>query len=295
MLAKGWYLTRGMSWSQFALVSAFALSVAVHSALTVSPVTAQGWGPSPAIEITGEIIVASSAVTPLEIKIRPSGNLGQQAILMIRGLPPRVALSEGRSFGPGVWAVPLGSVANLELAPAQGATGRSEITFELVALDGTVLANAASTLYILPPGVTRDKAQVSNGKSKSNSIALTAGQFPAKPDVGTTQSPANIGPIPSLLSPDQVESARTMLSKGDDYMKAGKIAAARLFYKSAADSGYAPAALALGATYDSRQLAQWQVVGGQQADPTQARRWYEKAKELGSAEADRRLQQLGGD
>jgi hypothetical protein len=284
-------------WTALGLASAFALSLAIGGTFWPASAPAQSRSAGPVIEVPTEIIVAPAVVTPLQIKITSSGALTQQAILMIRGLPPRVTLSEGRSFSPGVWAVPLSAVGKIEMAPAHGTSGRSDLTIELVALDGKVLANASSELYILPEGFAQEKpTAAARAKDRGNSIALTVGPLGAKPDNPApppAQSPAALAPTPGRLSAAEIDNARTLMRRGDENMQAGKISAARLFYQSAADAGYAPAALALGATYDSRQLAQWKVVGGQQGDPAMARKWYEKARELGAPEADRRLQALG--
>lgn len=287
MLAKGWYVTGRTGWS--ALRRFAVLAVAIGMGVHIPPGWAQTRETAPSIEVASEIIVLPAVVTPFEIKVsRHASNA--QAILMIRGLPPRVSLSEGRSFSPGVWAVPLSGLSKLEMAPAHGTSGRSDLKIELVALDGNVLAEKVATLYILPAGVAGDTS--TNDKRKAESLALTVGPIPARPNpaAGSTQTPASLGPSMAR----ELENARTMMRKGDENMESGKIAAARLFYKSAADSGYAPAALALGATYDSRQLAHWKVVGGQQADAAQARKWYEKARDLGAPEAEIRLRELGG-
>ena len=61
----------------------------------------------------------------------------------------------------------------------------------------------------------------------------------------------------------------------------------------AADADDAEAALALGATYDPSVLRALKVYGFK-ADPVKARVWYEKASELGSAAAPRRLETLTG-
>jgi hypothetical protein len=285
-------------WSAFGLASAFALSLVIGGTLCPASAPAQSRSGGPVIEVPAEIIVVPAVVAPLQIKITSPGALTQQAILMIRGLPPRVTLSEGRSFSPGVWAVPLSAVGKIEMAPAHGTSGRSDLTIELVALDGKVLANANSALYILPEGFAQEKpaAAAPAGKDRGNSIALTVGPLgarPANPAPPPAQSPAALAPTPGRLSAAEMDNARTLMRRGDENMQAGKISAARLFYQSAAEAGYAPAALALGATYDNRQLAQWKVVGGQQGDPAMARKWYEKARELGAPEADRRLQALG--
>jgi hypothetical protein len=288
MFGEGWHVTSRIGWSALRRFAVCAVAIGA-GAVHVTSGLAQTRGTGPFIEVAAEIIVLPAVVTPFEIKVgRYASN--EPAMLMIRGLPPRVSLSEGRSFSPGVWAVPLSGLGKLEMAPAHGTSGRSDLRIELVTLDGNVLAEKVSTLYILPAGVATESA--ADSRRKSDSLALTVGPIPGRPDAatGSTQTPASLGPSMAR----EVENARTMMRKGDENMESGKIAVARLFYKSAADSGYAPAALALGATYDSRQLAQWKVVGGQQADVNQARKWYEKARELGAPEADNRLRELGG-
>jgi TPR repeat protein len=71
------------------------------------------------------------------------------------------------------------------------------------------------------------------------------------------------------------------------------VAMARQFFLRAAEAGLARAALLLGGTYDQRELAR-QRVQGVQANPALARRWYERARELGAPEAEERLANLGG-
>jgi TPR repeat protein len=66
-----------------------------------------------------------------------------------------------------------------------------------------------------------------------------------------------------------------------------------LALRRAANSGHAPAALALGMTFDPFFLAEQGVLGFA-AEPAQARSWYERAAELGSSEAPRRLERLAG-
>ena len=242
----------------------------------VSAVTAaaqSGMG-APTIEVAAEIRVSPAVVTPLRIKLG-GGAISKQAMLMVRGVPPRVTLSEGRSFAPGVWMVPLAGVGKLEIAPATGTSGRSDITLELISLDGKILADARTTLTIVPSAAASEAPQ-------TDKLSLTAGPLAGKPQVT------------GALTRDAMDHARMLVEKGDASMQSGKITSARLFYQSAAENGWAPAALALGATYDSVELSRSKIIGGIQPDLALARKWYEKAKELGSPEADRRLQQLGG-
>ena len=66
---------------------------------------------------------------------------------------------------------------------------------------------------------------------------------------------------------------------------------ARVVFRRAAEAGDAGGALALGATYDPVVLARMGV-RGIAPDIEQARSWYEKARDFGSAEAPHLLKAL---
>ena len=106
---------------------------------------------------------------------------------------------------------------------------------------------------------------------------------------GITAEPP-IAPPPAQRKLDQEEIA-VLLKRGKDLIANGDLAAARLVLQRAADANDAEAALALGATYDPLVLRALKVYGFK-ADPVMARVWYEKARELGSAAAPRRLEML---
>jgi TPR repeat protein len=85
-----------------------------------------------------------------------------------------------------------------------------------------------------------------------------------------------------------------MVKSGLEYMANGKIGAARLMFQSAAEAGEAAAAFALAETYDPVVLEKLGTKGGITPDVALARRWYEKAKELGSSAAPERIARLTG-
>jgi TPR repeat protein len=82
------------------------------------------------------------------------------------------------------------------------------------------------------------------------------------------------------------------LKKGEEQWAQGLVAPARLLFERAADLGLAQAAMALGATYDAAELNKPNL-RGISADDTQAKRWYERARQLGASEAEVRLRRLG--
>lgn len=262
------------------------------SVTPILPAAAQSEAPPPSIEVATEITVAPAVRTPLRFSVSGAGAISHQAMMLVRGLPPGVTLSEGRSFSAGVWVVPLANLGRIEIAPAAGTSGKSEITLELITLDGKVLAEAKSTLRIAPAAAAPRK--IPRDTARSDTVAPATGPLAGKPQVTGTagQSPANAGAIATQLTPEQVDRARKLMERGDAQMEAGKIASARLLYRSAAESGWAAGALALAATYDSTELLRSKVIGGIQPDFALAKKWYEKAKQLGSTEAERHLRQL---
>jgi TPR repeat protein len=76
-----------------------------------------------------------------------------------------------------------------------------------------------------------------------------------------------------------------MRALGDQRLKQGDVATARLFYERAADGGDGPAALRLGNTLDPNYLSHWGVLG-LQPDVAAAAKWYRRARDLGEAAAD---------
>ena len=63
-------------------------------------------------------------------------------------------------------------------------------------------------------------------------------------------------------------------------LKAGDIAAARLFFTRAAEAGEVRGALAMARSFDQETLRTLPVYG-LQPNPQEAARWYAKAKDLG--------------
>jgi len=127
--------------------------------------------------------------------------------------------------------------------------------------------------------------------------------------------PSEIGAVPAiLLEPAELKSDRDetapadssasflqrqldaqeialLLKRGKDLIAAGDIAAARIVLRKAAEANDAEAALGLAATYDPIVLRELRVYGFM-PDAAMARVWYEKATELGSLAAPRRLEML---
>jgi len=112
---------------------------------------------------------------------------------------------------------------------------------------------------------------------------------PADPSVtpAATPAPAEVAKPPAADDPEVL----AMVQRGKALMTSGDIASARLLLRRAADAGNAEAALALGATFDPLIIRQLGVIG-MTPDPAQAKHWYRRAADLGSASAPGQLAKL---
>ena len=97
----------------------------------------------------------------------------------------------------------------------------------------------------------------------------------------------------STRSPTQaeLEQAARMLNKGQQFLAQGNIVIARAYFARAVELGSPVAALRLAETHDPREPGH--LVYGLRRDPSEARKWYERAVELGVSEAEAKLRRLG--
>lgn len=237
--------------------------------------------PGPLISLPPTITGQAATQIAIVVEIGPTATLPANCFVRIRGLPISVSLSEGHAIAPGSWAIPLASLANLKANLPVGQSGESAVTIHLVSVDGAVLAETQTTLVITaPPEPPKAEAPV-------------RAEVPAPPPPPAAAKPEPKLPIPRPpeLSAEQRQRAEKMMAQGDKFLESGNIEIARQFYQRAADAGYAAGALRLAATFDPGELSRLsiQVV----PSPAEARRWYERAKELGAPEAEERLVRLG--
>jgi TPR repeat protein len=105
--------------------------------------------------------------------------------------------------------------------------------------------------------------------------------------------------------PSDSELTTKLITRAKELLAAGEISAARVFLKELADAGHAPAALALGGTFDPNEFDKLGLKNASRDTPMAfsnipmtfsdiaiALVWYRKAKDLGSVEAEKRINQL---
>jgi hypothetical protein len=155
------------------------------------------------------------------------------------------------------------------------------------------------TVAAAEPPVPRAEERTDAGELRAPTTSEHAVDI--QPPAGGQSSPAEQtrpAPVPAeRVSPDFVtrqldpDELASLVRRADDFIKSGDLSSARLLLRRAAEAGSMQAALALGGTFDPNVLAARRVQDSA-ADIAMARLWYQRAEQLGSSEAPRRLQQL---
>jgi hypothetical protein len=108
-------------------------------------------------------------------------------------------------------------------------------------------------------------------------------------------APRSISPSSASRLPSSADDASDIAAKmkiGAELMANGDIAAARMMFERTAEAGNAAGAFALAETYDPVMLRRLRLRGGVAPDVALARRWYERARDLGSIAAPERISRL---
>jgi hypothetical protein len=217
--------------------------------------------PSPRLVIEGRQTFANEA---LALGISLNGATGAE-VALLTGLASGTRLSVGGPFGTNGWRIPARELATaLAYAPK----------------DFVGVMDTAVDLRL--PNDTLIDSQVMRLEWVAKQPEIRA--VPQRPDREEARAVGAFRPL------DAVE-VEALVKRGQDYMKIGDITSARLALRRAVSAGSAQAAFALGATFDPVVLGELGVLGFA-PDAAQARAWYQRAAELGSTEASRRIERL---
>jgi len=131
-----------------------------------------------------------------------------------------------------------------------------------------------------------------HGLTEANAAQPPAEVTPAAVPPPVSAPPSSDASVAQTVSlPLDADEIAMLLKRGKDAFSTGDLAAARLLLRRAAEAGSAEAALALGATFDPLVIRRLGAIGAA-PDPAQARQWYQRAADLGSAAAMGQLAKL---
>jgi hypothetical protein len=172
-------------------------------------------------------------------------------------------------------------------ATVSGAPTRDEIAAAYQsALKGKVAPPEPAAAPVTPPQVVAAIAPA----------APVVAAAPVAPVVAAAPAVREPAPAPREAAPAPVrridpDELAALLKRAKGLLAIGDITSARLLLERAADAQEAEAALMLAGTYDPQVLGS-QDMRGVAPDPAAAKVWYQKAAQMGSADAKRRLGQL---
>lgn len=230
----------------------------------------------PRISVPSLIVAEPASQVSVTIDVVPPVSLPITGYIRVRGLPEFASINDGYAIGPGAWAVPLYALPVLRLNIPTAISGRTEVEVALVDAEGSMLSEARTSLIVASPS-GRDATPL------MTEPAVAAEEMPAVDQTHRATTPTESSP--------EEKSAKELLGQGERYLAQGNVAAARLFFRQATDLKLAAAALRLAASYDPAELSTLKVQGIA-PDPLEARKWYERARELGAADAEERLARL---
>lgn len=234
----------------------------------------------PQLAVGPYLEVAPSVPTEFYVRVGgPPDALPPRSYIRIENLPGPVTLSEGQKSATGAWLVPLSALEALRLTAPDGIGQGSEFVVDLVAGDGSVLAERTVALAVTRADV-------------ASSISVATAPSAAHASASPSDREESLPPVRPTPTREERDRAEWLLSRGDRHVTDGNIAIARQFFVRAAELGLPIAAWRMAETYDPMALARANV-RGLVPDPVEARKWYARALDLGMSEASARLQRLG--
>ena len=232
------------------------------------------------------------------------------AFVSINGLTAGARLTSGKRVGP-EWRVPATEISGVSVIPPEGFTGQMLVTAELrdgdgVALTGTSTrltwqAAAPSLATVAPRAAAPPPAPVAPPMPVRRRSPWRRRRWPWRRRCGRRgASPVAVAAaVPSTIpAPPQADAVRSLdprevaalIKRGQDLLAGGDVQSARLLLMRGAEARDARSALLVGTTYDPVLLRQLGADG--LADIAQARIWYQRAKEWGEPDAQRKLDAL---
>jgi hypothetical protein len=156
----------------------------------------------------------------------------------------------------------------------------------------TAVVIGATTAALVSSVVAVSLLTLTSGGPKDEGERRLTFYAPAAPSASPASNAAPSSPArhAAVTAPAPAD-VQPLLQRADDYLRNGKPDEARVVLEQAAQAGSGVAALTLGAMYDPGRVAQFTNLA-LKADPNVARVWYERARNLGVAEANERLAEL---
>jgi hypothetical protein len=186
-------------------------------------------------------------------------------------------------------------MADVRSTPAPEAAPRQTVAAVAATTPAVVAAPAIAAPSAAPSAAlpSRDDIALALRAAHQNQAPAEIQQQPALAAAPAMAAPAMAVPAPAAPPARRIDSEElaNLMTRAKALLASGDISPARLLLERAAQAQDASAALMLAQTYDPTVLGT-QDIRNITPDPALARSWYQRAAQLGSADAQRRLSQL---
>jgi hypothetical protein len=178
----------------------------------------------------------------------------------------------------------LANVVPIPFAAAQqdAAPPAARVAAQLANVEPSTGVPDAAASRRIQPGALASASPSRDEIAAAYQTAIKSMVVAVEPETREAQPPAR------RIDPDELAA---LLKRAKSLLAIGDITSARLLLERAADAQEIEAALMLAGTYDPQVLGT-QDMRSITPDPATARLWYQKAAQLGSSDAKRRLSQI---
>lgn len=245
--------------------------------------------------VAGDIRGAVGEWVPLNMAVEGAMPEGDA---IITGFAPGTTLSMGEAYGANAWRVAIGDLPKLQAHLPQNYSGNMDLVVELRRGDAMVIDRRNVRFEAANPKLALASMGRPQQPAPVQGVGPSSGSVPARGEETVVAAlPRNAAPPaaeePAAAPARQIDPAEVavLVKRGEELVKTGDLAGARLLLQRAADARHAGATFALATTYDPIMLKQLPVLGVN-GDVGLARQWYERARDLGIREATVRLEAL---
>jgi TPR repeat protein len=283
------HLARRWLW----MVPITVMSGLVQVCLPVPPARAMGISASSVTEVRGRPIIRVQQLRfdvedissepmpliPIKVLLPTAASLNQAGastgtFVLIANIPQGISFSQCMSIGRN-WVVSLSQAEDFAVLVRPGLIGQFQLEFHLIGPGNQPLARTSAMIRLQAGDEAKASAAAAN-----------------QPDAGAVSEQEATATVPPALAPNlNADEQEILLVRGEQLRDEGGIAAARLIFEELASQGNAKAALALARTFDPSFLAN-SATSTVAPNLQEARRWYKRAADLGSPEAQSRIAEL---
>jgi hypothetical protein len=169
--------------------------------------------PTPVLSSPPSLEASPGADITLPIALDGTDGVPVRSIIAIRGLPQGSKLSSGRPYDETEWNLKPDEIGDLHLILPSNATGESKLIIQLVAIDGAILADAATILKV--PTNSAENIPAPNIEIEPTRAQVSEQRTQGLEDRGAEKTLANLDA--AMATPgDQVPTRRPAQTSNDD-------------------------------------------------------------------------------